>query len=864
MAAPRRVGVAGWLAGQAIAFGAMAALLGIVANAMFLDAYGASWLPATYVAIGVVGVLVSGTVAGTAQRFDLVRISLVVLGGAAAGIAAAWAVARDGDAPWVSIPLLVLFPVLIQLGFVFIGAQAGRLLDIAGLKASFPRIMTGFPVGAVAGGVVGGQLAGWLGRAEDLLLVTAIAQAAFAALVWLTARGRGSARRRDGTRAAGAADAADARRDDAGRSPAGVRRLLAGRFVALLLAYQVLSALGSQLADYLVFDRAGARFTDPAELARYLAWYTAAMNVASIGFLFLVAAPLLRRFGLRLGIPANPWVLGAFSVAMLAVWTVAGPASTALLLTVSAARIADIALTDGTTRTSIQVAFQALPERTRLGVQATIEGMGVPIAISVTGVLILGLNLLPDPLAATLLVTTLTCAAWSWIAVLLYRAYGPALVAALRRQPLLVPAERLEASAADEAVARDLLAGPDPRAARLGTELLAAMASPALAPELGALALDPRPDVRTAALAGLVTLGDTTARGRLADEAREAAGSPDVADRTRAAVALQAIPGGEPVVLVRLLRDPDAGVREAALGAVRGGGEAGTVEAVLEALGDGPTAGAAASAADRLGDAVLPGLAERLGRPTVPADLVTVRLVRALATRTPARDALLRRHVSHPDRDLGRVIMERLVGTDPADAATGAALDASLREDLAHAGRIHGALAALRPRPAEGPDAVTRDGDRPDPLVRALVEELELVRDRVVAGRLARHGRAALGPAMLALGGEDAERGMAMEAIGVLLAPEEARAVVAVVSPAGDPGGGRAHLPAPPGAPVDVAGWVRDLVEDRGGAWRSPWLRACAIRAARDRGELASLDLGPARAVGDPLIEEELAIGASA
>ena len=89
-----------------------------------------------------------------------------------------------------------------------------------------------------------------------------------------------------------------------------IRRLFASRFVALILGYQVLSALGSQLSDYLVYDRAGAQFTDPADLARFLAGYTAAINVASIAFLFLLAGPLLRRFGLRLGITANPFVLG--------------------------------------------------------------------------------------------------------------------------------------------------------------------------------------------------------------------------------------------------------------------------------------------------------------------------------------------------------------------------------------------------------------------------------------------------------------------------------------------------------------------------------------------------------------------------
>ena len=111
--------------------------------------------------------------------------------------------------------------------------------------------------------------------------------------------------------------------DTASPRRAGIRRRLASRFVALLLAYQVLSALASQLADYLVYDRAGAQFPNPADLAGYLAGYTALMNVASIAFLFLVAGPLLRRFGLRLGIAANPWVLAAFSLAMVAAWAVA-------------------------------------------------------------------------------------------------------------------------------------------------------------------------------------------------------------------------------------------------------------------------------------------------------------------------------------------------------------------------------------------------------------------------------------------------------------------------------------------------------------------------------------------------------------
>ena len=98
---PSGRGAVPWLTAQSVMFGAMAALLGIVANAMFLDAYGSAWLPATYVAIGAAGIVVSGAIARTAERFDLLGIALAVLGTAAAGLAIAWVVAARGDAAWV-------------------------------------------------------------------------------------------------------------------------------------------------------------------------------------------------------------------------------------------------------------------------------------------------------------------------------------------------------------------------------------------------------------------------------------------------------------------------------------------------------------------------------------------------------------------------------------------------------------------------------------------------------------------------------------------------------------------------------------------------------------------------------------------
>jgi hypothetical protein len=92
-----------------------------------------------------------------------------------------------------------------------------------------------------------------------------------------------------------------------------------------------------------------------------------------------------------------------------------------------------------------------------------------------------------------------------------------------------------------------------------------------------------------------------------------------------------------------------------------------------------------------------------------------------------------------------------------------------------------------------------------------------------------------------------------------MLAADESRAVLACVQPGLADGQRLRWLPAPSDS-VDLVGWLRDLVEDPGAQWRSPWLRACAIHAARTHGVIDRFDLTPARARSD-LIDEVLGRG---
>ena len=272
-----------------------------------------------------------------------------------------------------------MFPIALQIGFVFIGGQAGRLLDVRQMKELFPRVVSGFAVGFLVGGAVEIPLLALLGSTENLFLATTAAQLSFLGLLLLTER------RFPEVRAAPAAGA-----PAVARPP--LRKLFSG-LVALLLTYQLLSAMGSQVVDFLLFDRAAARYTG-GDLTRFLSTYTAVLNLVDIVFLAVLAGPLMRRFGLRLGLTLNPAAVAGVLGVMALVAAGSGAASFGVFALAGVLRIADLTTTDGTTRTSINAAYQVVRADERLAVQAVVEGVGVPVAIGATGVLLLVLDAL--------------------------------------------------------------------------------------------------------------------------------------------------------------------------------------------------------------------------------------------------------------------------------------------------------------------------------------------------------------------------------------------------------------------------------------------------------------------------------------
>lgn len=448
------------LTGQTVALGVMVAFLVVPASALFLARYGADALPWAYLAVAATGVLLTLAIRRAQNRITLAALAVTVLATFIAVVSAAWAILEAGDGLWVTFPLLVLFPLIIPLGFMLVGAQSGRLLDVRQMKAHLPVVMGGFALGFGIGGVLAAALVGPLGGPVPLLGIDALVGATMLGLVLETAR-RFPAQLR--------AAPQPLPRGSTGR-PA-LRALLGNRLVLMVFGYQVLSGATTQLLDFMVWERAATRYPDPSDLARFQGLFGAVINFTAILFVVLLAGRILTRWGVRVGLAANPLVVSLLIAAGAVIGYTSGTATTLFFLVVCTQQVIDLTLTDGLTRTSINATYQALPMSERLRAQTGVEAAGVPVALGLVGAFLLLHRFLDLDIRVVQVVTLAASLAWLLLAVWAHREYGAGLRRLLARPPWVPTSLRIRDAEQQAAVDR-LLASSDPRDVEVGLTAL--------------------------------------------------------------------------------------------------------------------------------------------------------------------------------------------------------------------------------------------------------------------------------------------------------------------------------------------------------------------------------------------------------
>ncbi len=859
------------LIGQSLFLGLTLGLLAVAAIALLISIYGAGAFPYVYIVVAILGSIAFYGFAEVQRRWSLVKVSIVTELVIIGFLMLAWAGLVFAQINWLAFAAMVAFSLIIQIGFVIVGGQAGRLLDVRQIKRYFPRIVAGFVVGFMVAGAVVSPLQNWLGGTEYLLLAAAVS--AMMMLVMLLATN--------------ARYYSILAHTSGGRGPQiespPLRKLLAKRFVLLIFTYQMLSAMASQLLDFMVMSAAGERFTNSDALASFFGNYTFFLNLLDLLFLALIAGFLLSRFGLRFGITANPGVDILILIAIIGTGLVLGPTTTLFFWLVVSARIVDIVFTDGTTRTSINATFQALPANERVTVQTGVEGIGVPLALGLTGVVLLLFDALGGVTLVHVAIFTLAVSLlWIVSALFVYRDYAVNLIRSMRRRTLdpvelnledkanlevtkrLLTSEKLS----DICLALDMLQGAEHPS--LPEHLIALLQSNSAAIQIEALAriehLKPYSalplvenlaasnadaNVQGAAIRALCALQEADAVERVApyldssqSEVRfgTAVGllrygsipgvlaiGPRLASWEHSDVAadrsfLARVTGEVAVAhvyqpLLSLLADPDVDVRRAALAAAGRVKHPRLLPLIVRNLADRTTRSAASDALVQYGDLMLPLVEEALVSETASAEDAR-RLVRACAQIKGEKVVdLLSHHLDHRSEDVRDQILAVLSTCGyQAEAGEFAVLDKALLREVTSGHKILVAREDIE------------ENDATALLRQSLLDELLQINRRVFWLLSFLYDAQAIARAEFhLLHGSSSEQALAMEMLNVTLSSYHQTLTFPLIDVKLDQTqrikllNRRLEMP-----PLTSDAQIEDLIRnsDQG------WVRACAIYAA--------------------------------
>ncbi|MEM7118216.1 MAG: hypothetical protein AAF614_37660, partial [Chloroflexota bacterium] len=414
-----------WLiAAQSFFIAPVGTLTKIVADTVFLSYFGAELLPVTYIVMGIVVVLLSSSIIIVQRRYSFAAIAITTFVVLTIVYTAAWLILRSPNGQWVSFVLVLMEPINVLLALsIMVGGQAGKIFNVRQMKRLFP-IVTG---ASFAGSTAIAFLAPWLpGGSQNLLLwVAGLVVVTLIFLLVMRQRFRSALVQKQTTSSSSAPS-----------KP--IKEILRSRYTLNLTSYQMLSAVGTQLVVYIFMALAAVQFEGNEEgLLSFLGIFLGVKN--GVGFIvqMSLAGYLLTKFGLRLGLMLNPVVIGLAAVA-LALWALGfGAAGTVLFAMAVGAQFLDFLLSYAITGTSIKAAYQALPVDERTVVEATVEGIGFPMAISLTGVFLIIVNALPWlSLTHIMWFTVLVCILWTWSAWQAYGNYKGALLKTLRRRVL--------------------------------------------------------------------------------------------------------------------------------------------------------------------------------------------------------------------------------------------------------------------------------------------------------------------------------------------------------------------------------------------------------------------------------------------
>jgi len=645
-------------------------------------------LPWMFVLYGVVSAVTVVLYSQVADRVARHRIIVISTGVGIVTYLAAWVLVRAG-VPWIYGVFYVWTEVVANLFIVQFWTLANDLHDARAAKRLFATIGSARVLGVVLVGLGSGAIVKVIGTPQLIFVLVGLMAGIAGLALALAKEPRPESQMRAG---------AQPRRH-------GPPPQIAGHpYVQALAGIMLLTFIALTIGDFQFKAIARATYQGD-DLARFFGLFYAGAGTVSFLFQVFLTPRILARLGVGAGMSAMPGVFGAASMALLLM---------PKLAVATVMKFADNGFQYTIHETTLQALYVPFAPEVKARTRAFLDAVVKPLSYGAGGLVLVLFAQRLTPFHLSFL-TVPVVIAWFAMIPLVRRRYLRTLEATISaRGALALDHEFLLDSAGRGALIRTLEEGT-PRQALVALEQLAGERSPEFVHAVGRLASHANPTVRAAALYQLAHVGGADrdpepARRALSDpmpEVRAAAAaadaaiseddavdalvplladpapdvrvaslagllkhcgleggivggaelgrllaSPDRDDRVAAARAIRHLGPSAYRPLRRLLADPDAVVRRAALKSAPGVADRRLSPTLVGALADPPTRRRAGQALVAIGEAAVGPLAAILDDPAASraVKLIVPRLLR----RIPCQESYvrLREHVSAPDSHL--------------------------------------------------------------------------------------------------------------------------------------------------------------------------------------------------------------------
>lgn len=375
--------------------------------ALFLGSFDAATLPYSYVGISIAAPLVASVYLRLNHRYPLSTVLLIVHSFLFITLAIYGLTLGKWSASWLVFSLPIYFGVNNSLTISSFWNLLGRIYNLQQGKRLFGMLSSGEHIATIATGFITPFLVRWLGTI-NLFWVAAFLMTLTVALLMVIFRGSGAKMKE-----------IELPEPESGREQRG---LFSSPYVRLITALFTLFIIGVYFVDNIFFSQAELRYTNEDQLAAFIAIFMAAFGVLSLLVQIFVAGRVLTRFGVRAMILATPAGLLLFMVPFAIIGVLTDWVVVLFWLIVSANMYRSIL--DAVDSAAVNVMYQPLPAHQRTQAQTVVIGIVYPLAIGVTGLILLFftnvLGFSPVMLSFVLIVILVI---WLWMALKLGRAY---------------------------------------------------------------------------------------------------------------------------------------------------------------------------------------------------------------------------------------------------------------------------------------------------------------------------------------------------------------------------------------------------------------------------------------------------------